>query len=134
MFKSLIIVLGIVMILLICSDDLTNPKDEYVFGKYKVTELSAQGINYLEVGMYFEMELKSDSSFVGYMFVPDTLGLLEDDVEGDQEINFIGTFSGWRDKLNFETDADLYIRDAVWTIEGNKIYSKDFAYTVLTKQ
>ena len=134
MFKSLIIVLGIVMILLSCSDDSTNPKDEYVFGKYKVTELSAQGINYLEVGMYFEMELKSDSSFVGYMFVPDTLGLLEDDVEGDQEINFIGTFSVWRDKLNFETDEDLYIRDAVWTIEGNKIYSKDFAYTVLTKQ
>ena len=134
MFKSLIIVLGIVMILLSCSDDSTNPKDEYVFGKYKVTELSAQGINYLEVGMYFEMELKSDSSFVGYMFVPDTLGLLEDDVEGDQEINFIGTFSVWRDKLNFETDEDLYIRDAVWTIEGNKIYTKDFAYTVLTKQ
>ena len=99
-----------------------------------LVEMTRDTINFYDVGLRLSMELKSDSSFSASMFIPDTLGLLEEDANGDKSFTFDGNFSVKSDSLNFDTKTDIYIRDAHWIIDGNKIYTNDFAHTILQKE
>ncbi len=134
MTKSLILILLTALVFNSCSDNSTDPKNEEIFGTYKLIEMTRDSINYYDVGVRLSLELKSDSSFSANMFIPKTSGLLEEDANGDQTIIFDGNFKIKSDKLNFETNTDIYFRDADWIIDENKIYTNDIAYTILQKE
>ena len=133
------IIISLFLIISACSDNATEPQNtlkiEDVVGKYSSAEMTKveDGVvtDLYEVGVRLEIILNSDYTIGGTFFVPDTLGLLEEDMEGDILVNLNGTFSFAEDTLKIESDIDLFIRDANWIFDGNKMYTEDFIHVVL---
>ena len=136
------IIISLFLIISACSDNATEPlntlKIEDIVGRYSSMELTKaeNGVvtDLYEIGVRLEIILNSDYTMGGTFFVPDTLGLLEEDMEGDILVNLNGTFSFAEDTLKIESNIDLFIRDANWFFDGNKMYTEDFIHAVLVKK
>ena len=136
------IIISLFLIISACSDNATEPQNilkiEDIVGRYSSMELTKaeNGVvtDLYEIGVRLEIILNSDYTMGGTFFVPDTLGLLEEDMEGDILVNLNGTFSFAEDTLKIESNIDLFIRDANWFFDGNKMYTEDFIHAVLVKK
>lgn len=126
-----------VLLLVACSDTV-EPSD--LLGTYHATELFGedQGVPFdlLDEGGSLTITLAADGTTTGALFLPGV-------GEGGSDINasMTGTWTLDQDNgiVTFDQAADTYVRDAEWTVEGDRLESTlsladdDFVTTVLER-
>ncbi len=99
-----------------CGDPLTP---ESIAGTYTATTFTLSGQvsgDVLAAGGNLAITLNANGTTSGSMFVPASPN---DGV--DFNADMAGTFSLVNDSLNFSQDADTFVRDLAWTVNGNTI-------------
>ncbi len=119
MLQKAVISFSLIFFLFACAEDKptappTNDQlAKEVLGKYSTTEFkltleNKAPIDILSVGGYIEIELYDDKTTTGTFYLPDTLDLT---VGGEFVANLSGTYIIKNNKLNFEHNADTFIRN-----------------------
>lgn len=133
MLRSSFMVFICLFIFFACSENSTNEPDtssnniaENVFGKYSTTTFiltrgDDQPLDIFELGSYVDIELHSNNTCTGVFFVPDTMGLSPD---GAQSYDLQGTFSIENDTLQFNQNADTFIRNIKWETTNLSLIGK----------
>lgn len=84
----------------------------------------------LAAGGFIEVALREDGTASGRVFVPAELA---DGEEND--IEFAGTYTVSGNEVSFQHVEDTFIRDVVWTFEGERLRAEtDMLSVVLRKE
>ncbi len=118
------LLLPFVLLLAACSDD-DDPMGSTagVAGDYSTTTFTLREgtnpvVNMLARGGSIEVTLTATGGVTGQMIIPDTPEF------GDAfTTNLVGTFTVTGSTLRFTQSADTFIRDFIWTIEGQTLTS-----------
>ena len=86
-----------------------------VDGSYQATAFSVGDLDALAEGVTLTMTL-SDGSVSGRFVVPASL---DDDGTGDYDLR--GTYAVEGDRVSFEQEADTFVRDADWVLQGETL-------------
>ena len=111
-----VLVLGSIISAVACSDPLSP---ESIAGTYTATTFTLSGQvsgDVLAAGGNLTITLNADGTTSGSMLVPASLN---DGVEFNADM--AGTFSLADDSLTFSQDADTFVRDLAWTVNGSRI-------------
>ena len=115
-----------------CDSDGTEdtPSGTYEATLFEV-EIDGETVNVLAAGGDLRIDLRNNGTAAGVIIVPDELA--ED--PGDTRIEFEGTYSVSGDRVDFDHEADTFVRDADWTYDDGRLETADGEITVvLTRQ
>ena len=98
--------------------DVVEPEGTYTSTRFVLTPEGEAPVDLLAGGAALALTLRDGGAFTGSLFIP--AAFTEPD-EGDLDADFAGTYTIVNDAVAFTTDADLFVRDATWTLRGDRL-------------
>ena len=110
------LLVGSIPLVAACSDALSP---ETLAGTYVATTFTLTGDvagDVLAAGGGLTITLNADGTTAGSLFVPASLNEGE-----DFNASMVGTFTMVNETITFTQDADTFVRDLTWTVDGSEL-------------
>jgi len=127
--RKVLLLFNVLLILLGCTDNSNEPvtpsltvdmvKGNYSTIVFNLTENTTL-TDILAAGGFININLLSDRTTTGQFFIPKVIS----GDSSDTNLNLEGTFSIINDSVEFQQNADTFIRDIKWAFKENKLTGK----------
>ena len=121
-FRPLLAGLGFV--LLAGCNDPEEPDPHPAAGSYTaatfVNKSDVEDVDLLALGATLDIDLRANGTTSGTLFVPDG-----GDGGNDFEASMAGTWTIDGDQVEFDQDADTFVRNMVWTYDGFQLTAEN---------
>jgi hypothetical protein len=101
------------------SSEEEGPEGTYTATRFALDPVGGDEIDVLAGGGSLSITLRADDTFTGAIFVPAVL--IDEPGEGDLDEAFSGTYTLAGSTVTFTTDADLFIEDDGWALDGDRL-------------